>query len=245
MGQAMYGPAGGIGGTWFDGYDLPVDAELVEIHLLTDQYVNALQFVYRNATGERVVLPTVGAEHGQHAVFVLEPGERLTGISGLADWYIDAIRFHTNRRVSELYGGHGTSQAFSYELPSGEEVAGLFGRFDRHIDAIGVTARPTNGVAASTKTAPQTERTPRAKDLEKVEGIGPKIAQLLIEAGIYDLTDLSQTPVARIQEVLHAAGPRYALANPETWPEQAALGARGDWDGMIALQSRLTAGRAE
>ena len=92
-------------------------------------------------------------------------------------------------------------------------------------------------------TAGESSKTPRPKDLEKVEGIGPKIAQLLIAAGIMDLEDLSKANVGTLKDVLHAAGPRYQMADPSTWPEQAALGAKGNWEAMEKLKDELKGGR--
>ncbi|MDX1523704.1 MAG: 4Fe-4S binding protein, partial [Anaerolineae bacterium] len=66
-------------------------------------------------------------------------------------------------------------------------------------------------------------------DLKKIEGIGPKIATLLNEAGITTFAGLAKTEVSKIREILEAAGPRYKLSDPETWPEQAALAAEGKW----------------
>ena len=40
------------------------------------------------------------------------------------------------------------------------------------------------------------------------------------------------------------AGPRYRIANPSSWPEQARLAAEEKWDELQALQDGLTAGRA-
>jgi predicted flap endonuclease-1-like 5' DNA nuclease len=88
-------------------------------------------------------------------------------------------------------------------------------------------------------------RTPRTDDLIKIEGIGPAIARLLVDNGIYDLGDLAVTPVERLREILDAAGARFRMADPATWPEQASYGARGDWEGMYTLQARLKAGRRE
>jgi predicted flap endonuclease-1-like 5' DNA nuclease len=88
-----------------------------------------------------------------------------------------------------------------------------------------------------------TSREARPADLQKIEGIGPKIAELLIQNGILDLADLAQTPAERIREILAAGGTRFNRADPTTWAEQAALGAAGDWDKLQALQARLTAGR--
>jgi predicted flap endonuclease-1-like 5' DNA nuclease len=87
-------------------------------------------------------------------------------------------------------------------------------------------------------------REPRPKDLELIEGIGPKIAALLIEHGIYDLADLADASIKQLRDILAGAGRRFRLADPTTWPEQAALGAAGAWDRLSALQTRLKAGRA-
>lgn len=86
-------------------------------------------------------------------------------------------------------------------------------------------------------------REPKPKDLQIVEGIGPKIADLLIAAGIYDLADLAEAAVDKLNEVLEAAGSRYRLADPSTWPAQAALGAKGDMDALQKLQDSLKGGR--
>ena len=84
---------------------------------------------------------------------------------------------------------------------------------------------------------------PRPGDLQLVEGIGPKIAALLVDHGINDLGELAATPVERLRTILASSGGRFRLAEPATWPAQAALGAAGDWAALTELQSRLKAGR--
>jgi predicted flap endonuclease-1-like 5' DNA nuclease len=84
---------------------------------------------------------------------------------------------------------------------------------------------------------------PEPQDLTKIEGIGPKISGLLHDAGILTFARLAQTPVERLREVLAAAGPRYRIARPDTWPQQAALAAENKWDELEALQDRLSGGR--
>ena len=79
-------------------------------------------------------------------------------------------------------------------------------------------------------------------DLKVVEGIGPKIEGLLKDGGITTWQELADADVARIQEILDAAGPRYKLAIPRTWPQQAALAASGDWAALRDLQDELKAG---
>lgn len=79
-------------------------------------------------------------------------------------------------------------------------------------------------------------------DLEIVEGIGPKIAELLNQAGVHRFRELAQMTPAQIQPILDRAGPHFALANPSTWPEQAALAANNHWASLKALQDVLIAG---
>lgn len=80
-------------------------------------------------------------------------------------------------------------------------------------------------------------------DLVLIEGIGPKIAEILNVAGINSFAELAATSPERLGAILQAAGPRYRLADPGSWPEQARLAAAGAWDQLQVLQDRLSAGR--
>lgn len=82
----------------------------------------------------------------------------------------------------------------------------------------------------------------KANDLKIVEGIGPKIAELLNNAGINTWAELSNTSTDKIQEILDAAGSRFGLANPSTWPQQAELAAAGKWQELSDLQDSLNGG---
>ena len=78
-------------------------------------------------------------------------------------------------------------------------------------------------------------------DLEIIEGIGPKIAGVLKQAGVKTFAQLAQMEPAQITPILLAAGLR--LADPRSWPEQARLAAAGDLEKLKDLQSHLKAGR--
>lgn len=80
-------------------------------------------------------------------------------------------------------------------------------------------------------------------DLTVVEGIGPKISRLFKDAGILTLAELGRTPTQRMQEILDAAGPRYRLADPTTWGQQAELAADNRWSELKAFQDTLDGGR--
>ena len=78
-------------------------------------------------------------------------------------------------------------------------------------------------------------------DLKRLEGIGPKVAGVLEAAGISTFAQLAETDVARLRAILDAAKLRFL--DPTTWPEQAALAAKGDWEAFDKLASELKGGR--
>lgn len=81
-----------------------------------------------------------------------------------------------------------------------------------------------------------------ADDLEIIEGIGPKIAELLNQAGVHRFYELARMRAEQIQQILDAAGANFKLARPDTWPEQAELAARNRWRALRSLQDALVAG---
>ncbi len=80
-------------------------------------------------------------------------------------------------------------------------------------------------------------------DLKVVEGIGPKIEELLHAAGIGTWSDLAATNVDRLQSILTEAGPRFKMHDPKTWPEQAAYARDGQWDQLKEYQDFLIGGK--
>lgn len=80
-------------------------------------------------------------------------------------------------------------------------------------------------------------------DLKMVEGIGPKIAQLLQEGGIHTWQDLANTEAEDIKTILRAAGERYRIHDPTTWPEQAQLAVEHKWDELEEYQNALSGGK--
>ena len=84
-------------------------------------------------------------------------------------------------------------------------------------------------------------QTKKADDLTVLEGIGPKVAQVLNEIGIMSFSDLANADAAKLQQALNAAGMHYM--NPAGWIEQAKLAASGDLEGLRKLQEELQGGR--
>ncbi|MDW3650194.1 MAG: 50S ribosomal protein L17 [Bacteroidia bacterium] len=82
-----------------------------------------------------------------------------------------------------------------------------------------------------------------ADDLTKIEGIGPKIKELLIAAGLPTFASVAAATPEQIKEVLTNAGSRYARHNPGTWPKQAEMAAAGQWDELKKWQDELDGGK--
>jgi len=261
---------GGQGGQEFI-IHLQEDSErIVAIQGTAGDFVDAFQIISLNAAGQYSELDVVGGSGGQQFLFELNDGEYLTGISGRYAGFIDQIQFHTNLRTSPIYGGAG-GQKFSLRAPAGAEVVGFAGRADWYIDAIAIVTRPLaapsvveTATEAVTKTIVAAQelvaekvadvkekaaevvaavREAKPKDLQKIEGIGPKISHILVENGIPDLAALADTQVDSLKGILKDAGSRYKLADPTTWPEQAKVGVDEGMKALKAFQAKLKGGR--
>lgn len=82
-----------------------------------------------------------------------------------------------------------------------------------------------------------------ADDLRVIEGVGPKIADIFRAAGVHQFAQIAAMTPAAIQALLDAAGPNFRIADPQTWPEQAALAAANRWAELKVLQDNLSGGR--
>ena len=80
-------------------------------------------------------------------------------------------------------------------------------------------------------------------DLKVVEGIGPRIEEVLKESGINTWTELAATAPDRLRTILDLAGDQFRVHDPGTWPRQAGLAAEGRWDELVELQEELSGGR--
>ncbi len=80
-------------------------------------------------------------------------------------------------------------------------------------------------------------------DLRKIEGIGPKIQELLNNAGINSFKELSESSRDKIKALLNEAGPQFRMHEPESWPHQAKLAAKEEWKELEEYQDFLVSGR--
>ncbi len=111
---------------------------------------------------------------------------------------------------------------------------------------IGVRLLPGDApVAAPSTRAAAVEMAPAkaaADDLKLIEGIGPKISSVLMDAGVKTFAQLAATSPDMLRKILDDAG-LSAINDPSTWPAQAALAAAGNWDGLALMQNELRGGR--
>ena len=80
-----------------------------------------------------------------------------------------------------------------------------------------------------------------ADDLTKLEGVGPKVAKLLTEAGYASFADLAKADAAEVDIMLDAN--KLAMLDSAGWIDQAKLAAAGDMEGLAKLQDELKGGR--
>jgi len=89
------------------------------------------------------------------------------------------------------------------------------------------------------------KKSAKADDLKKIEGIGPKIASILSEAGYETFAKLAKADPEKIREILlEKGGKRYAMHDPTTWPKQAQMATEGKWDELKKWQDELDGGRS-
>ncbi|WP_421794348.1 50S ribosomal protein L27 [Haliscomenobacter sp.] len=82
-------------------------------------------------------------------------------------------------------------------------------------------------------------------DLKLVEGIGPKIEELMHAAGITTWAELAAAPIEKLEAILDEAGPRFRIHDPATWGKQAAMADAGQWEELETYQDELKGGREE
>lgn len=94
-------------------------------------------------------------------------------------------------------------------------------------------------VATANVAAPKTT----TDKLTVIEGIGPKVQEVLNNAGILTYQQLSLKTAAELETILVEANPRYKRFVPTTWAAQAKFAAEGKMEELTAWQDELKGGK--
>ncbi len=103
-----------------------------------------------------------------------------------------------------------------------------------------VTAAPLTAVKREEpKTSEKTGAWAKLKEdnLQFVEGIGPKMNQVLQDNGYNSWAKVAAASRDELKSMLDKYGDKYKIIEPGDWPRQAKFAAEGDWDGLIKYQS--------
>ena len=76
-------------------------------------------------------------------------------------------------------------------------------------------------------------------NLSIIEGVGPKITELLRANGIDTFAKLAASDAAKLDQVLKSGGAHFKAAVPGTWPKQADMAAKAQWAALRKWQDEL------
>jgi large subunit ribosomal protein L21 len=208
---------------------------------------------FRVVAGEKIKIEQIAADVGQEIVIdqVLAVGngsELMVGtplVSGatvtatlLSHGLFDKVHIFKMRRRKHYQKRQGHRQSYT-ELFIAAIADGKGGVSKAAAAAVIPAAKAVAPKALASKVA----ASKGGKDnLEVIEGIGPKIAQVLVDGGISTFAQLASAKADDVSAMLKASGGRFSLANPASWAEQAALLRDGKMDEFKALTDALVGG---
>jgi hypothetical protein len=133
---------GGSGGDPFSDVDIPMGAHVLEVHIYSGAYVDAVQMQYALSDGRIVMGPRHGGPGGQLSIFRVDSDESILGVSGQYGNYIDSIQILTTKRSSPIFGGSGGGKEYRINVPMENQAIGFAGRAGKYLDAVGLTYIP-------------------------------------------------------------------------------------------------------
>lgn len=98
--------------------------------------------------------------------------------------------------------------------------------------------------AAPKKAAPKkvVKKSVKPDDLKKIEGVGPKAMEAMINAGLDTFAKVAKAKPEAIHKILTDASSRLAHLVTNSWPKQAKMAADGKWDELKAWQDEAKGG---
>lgn len=218
-----------------------LEAHSAEIHALRDRLGSAqenvtrfegVQMQFDSAQGELAQLRAQVTEYEQaHGALSGELGQLRTQLADYAQ---------TQGAFEALQGDYSSAQS---EIDQLRADLAACAQSREELDAAQVEIEELRTRLAHVLPAAPIDSPAIVPDnLQRIEGIGPKINQVLHAAGVLTFAQLAASPVERLQAILDAAGIS-RVNDPATWAEQAGYIVRGDLGGLQALQESLKGGR--
>jgi predicted flap endonuclease-1-like 5' DNA nuclease len=228
VGALLLGPAGAVVGGAAGGvlhglrsrfHDIGIDDKFMrQVGKEVDKGKSALfvQYVGNWAASIGLVEEVVVAEHALliHSTLRAETAAKLQALVEPA--------------VEQLGGEEAVSD---YEVEEAEAPAE-----EATAEAPAETAAPEAAAVAAVAAA----AAPAADDLTQLVGIGPKAAKALAAAGIGTYAALADANEPAIRRALHEAD-MLPPGNVSSWPMQASLAAKGDWQGLMKYNAKASA----
>ncbi|NND93394.1 MAG: hypothetical protein HKN45_00910 [Flavobacteriales bacterium] len=87
------------------------------------------------------------------------------------------------------------------------------------------------------------ERPTNPDDLKKIEGIGPKIEEIMNNGGVWTYASMAEASAGHLNDLILAVWPNNKVHDAGTWPQQAAMARDGKWDELKSLQDQLKGGK--
>ncbi len=104
------------------------------------------------------------------------------------------------------------------------------------------TAVKPKAKKAEVKKAVAPKKSAKPDDLKKIEGVGPKAMEAMVNAGLDSFAKVAKAKPEAISTILNEASSRMAHLVTDSWPKQAKMAAEGKWDELKEWQDNAKGG---
>lgn len=223
------------------------DAELLQQARRVEERSDDLSRVEQAIEKRRADLDRMGLTLNEREKEIAARGEQLRSKEVNYNRRLDTLESteaELARRVAVVSNREEAMQSWEGRILSREhDVADREASVNYHANRI---ANDAAGYEAVKNLLKQHYRTAEGRDrLQALVGIDDRTVELLNQAGIRTFERLAETSMGELTRLMEAAGPRYALANPLSWAEQAGLFLAEDWVALDNLQAELKGEKRE
>ena len=223
------------------------DAELLQQARRVEERSDDLSRVEQAIEKRRADLDRMGLTLNERDKEIAARGEQLRSKEVNYNRRLDTLESteaELARRVAVVSNREEAMQSWEGRILSREhDVADREASVNYHANRI---ANDAAGYEAVKNLLKQHYRTAEGRDrLQALVGIDDRTVELLNQAGIRTFERLAETSMGELTRLMEAAGPRFALANPLSWAEQAGLFLAEDWVALDELQAELKGEKRE